>query len=531
MSTNASVSQISTAFNVGSRVAIPAEHEVHAVLKPVREFSSFIFDASNREIVAALVDRLEDSVASLYLLDLYPIVVTPDRIVIDGQHRLKMARNLMIPFYFLSGEDICIEDVANANVNTKKFTIEDAAVIYQKMGMEPYEMLGDFLQRHQKFTLAACASWLSSNYHERHAFVEGKYQVTRPAFAEKAANAVADIAKYNGRVRSLAAYRDAITRLVACSFYDHERMLERVANRPRMLVNCGKREDALAVLEEIYNYKKAAQNRVSFESLLKNSPVVKDEVLIANELPSPTRGMVNQKTTTVFRTCDYDMFSLHPCARPMRDLNGLISFMKDKNLFPYYPIIVDDANRIIDGQRRYMAAKELGLPLYYIRSGSMSLWMAAIAGGVSKTWGLMDYVSHFAARGYPEYVWVKNFIAQNPSIRIYLVLHSMIGALNEKIAMTKAGAIKFNRDFLNKVADLVRGIKDPCVGSNDSVIRAIGFILDRGRKMERLGRLHRILDGFDANDVTGMTYVYIKEVIVDAYNKGLTNGRIDVGED
>lgn len=530
MSTSTMVSRVNSTFHTKSNfgTALPAKHDVYAVLKPVQEFSKFVFDASNRPIVDALVDKLEDSVESLYLLDLYPIVVTPDRIVVDGQHRLKMARGLMIPFYFLSGEDVSIEDVAKANANTKPYTIEDACAVYTKMEMAPYVALSDFQRRHPKFTIATCASWLSSSY-GRHTFTAGKYEISRISFAEKTAKSVEDIAQHNARIFGSKAYRNAIETLVSTPFYDHKRMLERIANRPRMLVNCGKSDEALSVLEQIYNYNKAEYNRVSFQSLLKNSPRPKDDTVIGNNSPDPARGMVSQKTTTVWQTCDYGIFSHHPCARDVRDLSALVAAMREKNLLPYYPIIVDDQYQIIDGQRRYAAAVELGLPLYYIKTGSMSLWMSVIASGISKAWGLQDYVAHFAERGYTEYVWINSFISQHPPFSISTILRALGGGEELKIAMTKAGTMRFDRDFLLLLAGIMANIKNVHLRNHKSLIVVVSQFLEQGQKLERLERLCKALDQIDSNDIVGMTHSYITDVLVEAYNKGLTKGRIEVG--
>jgi len=74
------------------------------------------------------------------------------------------------------------------------------------------------------------------------------------------------------------------------------------------------------------------------------------------------------KSPKIYSSLDYDSFGfLHF----NRDINSstvkrLIKLTKEKNRMMYYPIIVDQSLKIVDGQHRFEVCKMLGLPIYYM---------------------------------------------------------------------------------------------------------------------------------------------------------------------
>ena len=73
-----------------------------------------------------------------------------------------------------------------------------------------------------------------------------------------------------------------------------------------------------------------------------------------------------QKCDEIYISEDYDMFSLIEANRVIRQSHvaKLMQSMKNKNLLN--PIIVNENHQIIDGQHRYTAWKNLGMPIKYI---------------------------------------------------------------------------------------------------------------------------------------------------------------------
>lgn len=73
---------------------------------------------------------------------------------------------------------------------------------------------------------------------------------------------------------------------------------------------------------------------------------------------------------TIQNSMDYGSFSLSPYRRKVSDrsIESLTNEIEFRNLLAYYPIIVDENNVILDGQRRFLSAVNLGLPIRFIRA-------------------------------------------------------------------------------------------------------------------------------------------------------------------
>ena len=71
----------------------------------------------------------------------------------------------------------------------------------------------------------------------------------------------------------------------------------------------------------------------------------------------------DKQVATVYTTNDYDKFSFLDANRVTDHVNALaLSF---KNRFVPNAIICNEKLQIIDGQNRFLASKQLGLPVYY----------------------------------------------------------------------------------------------------------------------------------------------------------------------
>ncbi len=235
---------------------------ISTTMKACQEYSSFVIDPSNRDISDTHVDKLEDAITDVYLLDAYPIVTTAERVIVDGQHRFKMAKSLGIPFYYIAGDGITIEDVALANANTERYTYADALHVYNQLGIEPYQYLTTFTGKYNHLPLTYVSTLLNSTSANGD-FLKGAYSINRINYATGVISKLMDFANHKKEILNSRSYRRAIEILVCSSLYDHKRMMERVAKVPTRLVPCGRYDEVLTLFtDEIYNYCIPSKNRV-----------------------------------------------------------------------------------------------------------------------------------------------------------------------------------------------------------------------------------------------------------------------------
>lgn len=112
---------------------------------------------------------------------------------------------------------------------------------------------------------------------------------------------------------------------------------------------------------------------------------------------------------TVCTTTDYTQFRQIDGNRSLNKmhLNRIKTSMAERYLFS--PIIVNERFEIIDGQHRYLAAKDLELPLHYIVCDGYGLNEVHRLNQVSKTWSCEDYLAGYSELGYPDYIKYKEY--------------------------------------------------------------------------------------------------------------------------
>lgn len=111
------------------------------------------------------------------------------------------------------------------------------------------------------------------------------------------------------------------------------------------------------------------------------------------------------------RTINYDKFSFFNENRDVSasHINRLKKSIEDNNLLHLNPIIVNENYKIVDGQNRFLAAKDLDVPIYYIQQKGIDTSDAITLNVNKKNWGLSDYLDYYIQKGYDNYVFLKKF--------------------------------------------------------------------------------------------------------------------------
>lgn len=128
------------------------------------------------------------------------------------------------------------------------------------------------------------------------------------------------------------------------------------------------------------------------------------------ELIKETKKVTIEEYSSIFKTTDYDMFKNIEANRMISptNYNKLVRSMSEKQLVT--PICVNENMEIIDGQHRFLAAKELGKPVYYyIEEGYREEEMKR-ANLVSSNWNKNDFLNMFISQKDPTYIRIKELM-------------------------------------------------------------------------------------------------------------------------
>lgn len=120
----------------------------------------------------------------------------------------------------------------------------------------------------------------------------------------------------------------------------------------------------------------------------------------------------------VNETNDYTMFRTLEGNRNVNKLH--IKRLKESFQKAYLlsPIIVNEKFEIIDGQHRFEAAKQIGLPINFIIATNYGLKEVQMLNENMKNWKKEDYLNAYCDLKNPEYLKFRNFMRRFPEFGI-----------------------------------------------------------------------------------------------------------------
>lgn len=136
----------------------------------------------------------------------------------------------------------------------------------------------------------------------------------------------------------------------------------------------------------------------------------------------------------IMSTTDYEKFKFRKGNRTLNRKNflKLVNSMKEKQLM--IPILVNEKFEIIDGQHRFSASKELGLPIYYYiieGYGSEEMQRANL---VSSNWTKEDFLSMYVEEGNQNYEQIQEIKDTfDVSIGLMIKVFAKMKGINQKM--------------------------------------------------------------------------------------------------
>lgn len=157
------------------------------------------------------------------------------------------------------------------------------------------------------------------------------------------------------------------------------------------------------------------------------------------------------------KTKDYEMFVFRDDNRVKIDqshIKRLKSSIASRNLLELRPITVNGKMEIIDGQHRLIAAKELGLDVWYVIEEDLDA-EDIIKMNIAKSWLLGDYLNFYVKHGHAEYVKLNDFIKRE-EITLQVALNLMHGRSKNKVNEFKEGKFTFSDEIASENIDVCK---------------------------------------------------------------------------
>jgi len=127
----------------------------------------------------------------------------------------------------------------------------------------------------------------------------------------------------------------------------------------------------------------------------------------------------------VCSTYDYDWFKFIDGNRKPDHVNALIQSFRRRDV--PNAILCNQNGEIIDGQNRFLARKQEGLPIYYYCIENLDIYDVACLNSYGKNWSVIDYVKMWADLGKEQYNRIFKFREIYPDFSIGIILQIIRG--------------------------------------------------------------------------------------------------------
>ena len=220
------------------------------------------------------------------------------------------------------------------------------------------------------------------------------------------------------------------------------------------------------------------------------------------ELESVTTKEVHavQSDVKIFTTSDYSIFVLSELNRIPGHYKKVLESIEANDYTKFQPILVNNKMEIVDGQNRFLACKDLGLPIHFIVSDTIKIFAAADINRASKNWSAADYAEHFAKRGREPYIRLIDLCAKyNQRLSVVQQFGKMSNAVNSHSENVKSGNFQFRDDvnideFLTHIEDFGTYYKD--FYKKDKFVKAVlKLYLKKEYKIDTMVKKLRMASG------------------------------------
>lgn len=208
-------------------------------------------------------------------------------------------------------------------------------------------------------------------------------------------------------------------------------------------------------------------------------------------------------------------------------VEALKASMETYGFLDMHPISVTPTGSVMDGQHRYLAATELGIPFVFIVTTVDSMDPVAVAGRIHDSWNVQAYLHYYATLGVPDYVTLREYMENHSSVNLSVFLRIFGSDRQSHSQKYKDGLFVWPGvedqgwvvlEMVEKLAMTVRWAKHVgCLGALRKLVAMPGF--DKDIFLKRLSTQRDRLYG------CATTAGYL-EMFLDVYNYRASANRI-----
>lgn len=235
-------------------------------MQKTTNYEIFKVHENNRKIDECSLRKLKLSLQTRNMLHLKPIIVNSNFEVIDGQHRLQAAKELLLEVYYEIDHQNNLDDIILLNANQKNWTLEDYLNFYCNKGIEPYLKIRDLTTTYD-LSISNCAAIFSASP-ERHShqikFKSGLLKLNMEDFSE-AENKIKCLCRirkflderllYKQKYYRAPYFTKAYLQFISNSEYDESVFFKKIEQKIDAFHSCSTVSGYYEMFKQIYNFR------------------------------------------------------------------------------------------------------------------------------------------------------------------------------------------------------------------------------------------------------------------------------------
>ncbi len=220
----------------------------------------------NRKLHEGNLKKLQKSIEENNMLKSRPILIDENFRVIDGKHRLEVAKRLGIPVWYQVHENGSPQDIIRLNNAVKSWSIPDYLNFYCRNGFHHYIELEKFAKSNNldvNIALNLLNSERSPGFYK--AFKEGEYEfpegekylsaMQKKSLIEETIEFIKKKTSGNKIYLERVTFYSALVEFFSNEAFSYEVFNKKIQYKIDLIHPCSKREDYLKILKTIYNWK------------------------------------------------------------------------------------------------------------------------------------------------------------------------------------------------------------------------------------------------------------------------------------
>jgi hypothetical protein len=240
-------------------------------LNKTRDYDKFQFINGNRNLNLTHLKHLENAILSENLLAANPIIVTKNWEIIDGQHRLTVAKNNNLDIYYLEVEgQSSLQQIQMLNANQKNWSMEDYINSNIALGNEDYKILKDFMEMYN-FPVSIAINLIGGVNAKMDAnkkdnmknFKDGNFKVKS---LKKGIQMAEDLMLLKPKTKDNAWKDRELIRALQVAFkkVPSKQLIKRILSSSQYITRQFGMKEYLRTLEDVYNFRLTEKNKIRF---------------------------------------------------------------------------------------------------------------------------------------------------------------------------------------------------------------------------------------------------------------------------